>query len=304
MIQGRSSFIYRIQGENTFVSCELKDQYNTQRLHVDIKLVNKDDSLCIEQFKQWRKEYKDSQFIYQKDKFFCDFQIQKMSKSKYNTVNPDEIIDQFGADVFRMYEMFLGPIIQSKPWNLSGIEGINKFIHKVWRLFYSDDDKLLVSYQEPQTEELKVLHEMLHKVAEDIERLSFNTAISSVMICVNKLTQMQCHKFLILHDLLLALSPFAVYSTQELWSKALQKNSYIIDQSYPEIRHDLLWSDHITYPVTINGKMRLRIELEQDLDPVTIKKRVLSEPGVKKYIKDKKIKDFIFVPKRIINIVI
>ncbi len=304
MLQGRSSFIYRIKGENTFVSSELKNNYDVQKLHVDIKYINSDDSLNIKEFKTWRNENKDSKFIYDGKHFYCDWTIEKMSKSKYNVVNPDDIIQQFGSDVFRIYEMFLGPIQQSKPWMLNGIEGVSKFINKLWRLFYNDKGELIVSHNAATHHELHILHTMLQKVASDIDRFSYNTAISAMMICVNELTAIKCHSTHILKDLLIAVSPFAVYISQELWQQALKQNDYIVDQSYPEIKDQYLDIKVITYPITINGKLKLHMDFDSQDDNETIKQKTISEEKIKRLIKSQEIKKFIHVPGKIINIVI
>ncbi|WP_350307466.1 leucine--tRNA ligase [Photorhabdus viridis] len=304
MIQGRSSFIYRVKGENTFVSSDIKENYDTQRINVDIKYISDNDILDIENFRTWRKDYKESKFIYNKDSFKCDWQIEKMSKSKHNVVNPDHIIDKYGADVFRIYEMFLGPIHQSKLWNLGGIEGIQKFINKVWRLFYDSNGKLLINDNTPNENEKIIIHKMLSKVSEDIERLSFNTAITSLMICVNELNKIECHNSLILKDFLIALSPFAVYLSQELWSNALFLEGYLINQSYPKINKKYLKNEKTRYPITINGKVRAIMEFEVSESKEFITNEALKNPIIRKWIGEGNVKNVIFIPGKIINIVI
>lgn len=304
MIQGRTSFAYRVKGTNTFVSANLKDKFETQRLNVDIKYVNKDDSLNIDAFKSWRKDYARSEFILDGDKFYCDWQIEKMSKSKYNTVSPDEIIEKYGADTFRLYEMFLGPIQQSKPWMLNGIEGVYKFLNKLWRLFYSDADECLVVDEEPTHDELKILHLMLKKVADDVERLSFNTAITAFMVAVNELTKIKCTKRAVLEPLIVALSPFAVYSCQELWVNALSKKGYVKDEAFPALKEEYIQESEFEYPITVNGKIRTRLTFSLSEDEDEIKKSVLSNSIIQKWTEGLLMKRYIFIKGKIINIVV
>ncbi|WP_338884768.1 leucine--tRNA ligase [Xenorhabdus sp. TH1] len=304
MILGRSSFAYRIKGTNTFVSSNLKDKYDTQRLHVDVRYINKDDTLNISAFKSWRSDYSQSEFIMEGDKFYCDWQIEKMSKSKYNTITPDEIIDKYSADTFRLYEMFLGPIQQPKPWNLNGIEGINKFFNKLWKLFIDNNGNIQVNDDAPTEEELQILHRMMSKVSDDIERLSFNTAITAFMICVNELTKLECYKREILEKLIVALSPFAVYTSQEIWTNSLFNSGYVINQKYPEINEEYLQNSKIEYPVMVNGKVRARLLFDVSTDADEIKKKVFSHPAIQKWTKSTSVKRYIFVPGKIINIVV
>lgn len=304
MIQGRSSIIYRIKGTNNFVCSRIKDNYEAQPIHVDINFVDKNDRLDVEKFRSWRRDYEDSEFIYDGDSFYCDYLIEKMSKSKYNTVNPDDIIEQYGADVFRLYEMFMGPIQQSKPWDLKNIDGISKFLSKVWRLFYNESNETIVTDEAASKDELRVLHKAIKKVSNDIERLSFNTAITALMVCTNDLTKMQCHKKSILKELLLLLSPFAVYNTQELWTESLKLDGNILDQKYPTIEEAFIVDEYFTCPVTINGKVRTRIDLPNNCNELEAKNVIFSNEVIHKWIANKEIKRFIFVRNKIANIVI
>lgn len=302
MIQGRSNFVYRIVGTNTFVSYNLKDNYKTTPLHVDINLVD-NDVLDIEAFKKWRDEYANADFILEDGKYICGWEIEKMSKSKWNVQTPDEICDKYGADTLRLYEMFLGPLEQSKPWNTNGITGVYNFIKKLWRLFYSPNGQLLVNDEEPTKAELKVLHKTIKKITDDIERYSFNTSVSNFMILVNELTELNCHKRTILKDFIILLSPYAPHIAEELWSVMGFKPS-VSTATWPEYNHDYTVDDSFAYPISFNGKMRFNLELPTNLSIAEIEKLVLEAEQTRKYLGDKQPKKVIVVPKKIVNVVV
>lgn len=301
MIQGRSNFVYRIKGTNTFVSHGLIDKYDTTEIHVDVNIVH-NDILDIEAFKQWRNEFETAEFILEDNKYYCGWAIEKMSKSMYNVVNPDDIIEQYGADTLRVYEMFLGPLELSKPWDTNGIDGVSRFLRKLWRLFY-DKDTFVVSDEAPTEAELKTLHKTIKKVSEDIERFSFNTSVSAFMICVNELSDLKCNKRAILEPLLIILNPFAPHITEELWSALGYKNS-IVDETWPTWDDKYLTESMIEYPVSFNGKVRFKINIDAQATPQDIERIVLANENTKKFMQDSKPKKIIVVPKKIINIVI
>ncbi len=302
MIQGRSNFVYRIKETNKFVSLGLKEKYDVVPIHADVNLVH-NDILDIEAFKNFSPEYKDAEFILEDGKYICGWEIEKMSKSKYNVVNPDDIIEQYGADTLRLYEMFLGPIEQSKPWNTQGIEGVNRFLKKFWRLFFDKNNNLNISDSQASNDELKVLHRTIKKVREDIEKLSYNTAISEMMICVNQLDKQKSNKRSILEDLTILLAPFAPHITEELW-QILGHSSSVNDAKYPDFDEKYLIETTVNYPVAINGKTRFTIELPIDMDKKEIEKIASSYQKLSKYIAGKTILKIIVVPKRMINIVV
>jgi len=303
MIQGRSNFVYRIKGTNTFVSYNLKNDYDVTPLHVDVNIVN-NDILDIDAFKKWNPEYKDAEFILEEGgKYVCGWAVEKMSKSMFNVVNPDDIIEQYGADTLRLYEMFLGPLEQSKPWDTNGIDGVHKFLRKTWRLFTDRDDNILVTDEEPSKAELKVLHRTISKVTDDIERFSFNTCVSAFMICVNELSDLKCHKRAILEPLLVLLSPFAPHMTEELWHLSGHNDS-IVDATWPLAEEKYLKDDTVIYPVSFNGKMRFKLEMPAQADNAEIEKAALEHEGAAKWIEGKTIRKVIIVPGKIINIVV
>lgn len=302
MIQGRSNFAYRIKGTNKYVSKGLKNKYDVMPIYVDVNIVNNNDELDLEAFKKYSPEFKDAEFILEDGKYICGFEVEKMSKSKYNVLNPDDIIDEYGADTLRLYEMFLGPIEQSKPWNTQGIEGVHRFLKKFWRLFFGNNNKVNISQAKPNEEELKVLHKTSKKVNEDIEKLSYNTAISEMMICVNYLSSKKCNKKAILEPLTILLSPFAPHITEEIWQICGHKKS-IANEKYPGYEEKYLKEDSVKYPVAINGKTRFTVELSTDLTKEEIEKTVLKEEKLTKYIEGKTIRKVIVVPKRMVNIV-
>lgn len=299
MIQGRSNFVYRINGTNTFVSLGLKDQYDTQPLHVDVNIV-KNDILDIEAFKTWRPEFADAQFILEDGRYVCGWAVEKMSKSMYNVVNPDYIVENYGADTMRMYEMFLGPIEQSKPWDTNGIDGVYKFLRRFWRLFFNGD-ALNVSEEAPTPKELKTLHKTIKKVREDIENFSFNTSVSAFMICLNELGD--CNKRSVLEPLLVLLAPFTPHIAEELWHR-LGYEDTIFDAAYPKFNPDYLVENSFEYPVSVNGKMRFKKEFALSAQPAEIQPAVLADPQMSKYIEGKQVKKVIVVPGKIINVVV
>ncbi len=301
-IQGRSSFAYRVKGTDNFVSYSLKDDYDTIPVHVDISLVD-NDILNTKAFKDWMPDFKNAEFILEDGKYVCGWEVEKMSKSKHNVVNPDKLIDKYGSDTLRMYEMFLGPLEYHKPWDTKGIEGVFRFLKKFWRLFYNNQDVIDIADAEPTTEELKVLHKTIKKVREDIEKFSFNTAVSTFMICVNELGDLKCNKKAILEPLVLLLSPYAPHICEELWSLLGHKES-LEYEAYPEHKEKYLVENTFTYPVSFNGKLRFKLDLPVDMPKEEIEKAVLAEPDAEKWLQGKQPKKIIIVPKRIINIVI
>ncbi|MDH5827083.1 leucine--tRNA ligase [Sphingobacterium faecium] len=308
MIQGRSSFVYRILGDegkatDTYVSYGLKDQYNTIPLHVDVNIVV-NDVLNVDKFKASRPDYAHAEFILEDGKYVCGTEVEKMSKSKFNVVNPDDIIEAYGADTLRLYEMFLGPLEQAKPWNTNGIEGVYKFLRKVWRLFHDAAGNFAVSDEQPTKAEFKALHKIIKKAEEDIERFSFNTSVSAFMICVNELTDLKCNKRAILEQLIVVLQPYAPHISEELWSLLGNEDGAISYANYPEFIADYLVESEFAYPVSINGKMKLNLLLALDLDAKAVEEIVLSNPDVQRFMDGKSLKKLVFVKGKIINVVI
>ena len=307
MIQGRSNFVYRVvdeegRGTNTLVSYGLKGDYKTTALHVDVNIVE-NEVLNIPKFKLFRPEFTDAEFILENGKYICGVEVEKMSKSKFNVVNPDVLIASYGADTLRMYEMFLGPLEQSKPWNTNGIEGVFKFLRKVWRLFHTDAWEFKVSDAEPTKAELKALHKIIKKVQDDVERFSFNTSVSSFMIAVNELTDLKCNKRAILQDLVIVLSSYAPHITEELWSLLGNKES-LSYAAYPTFNPSYMVEDEFSYPISVNGKTRLNLNLSLALEAAAIEELVLADEQVQKYLEGKTPKKVIVVKGRIVNIVI
>ena len=301
MIQGRSSFVYRVVGTNSFVSAGLKDGYETTEIHVDISLVH-NDRLDTEAFRKWRPEYADAEFILEDGEYVCGWAVEKMSKSMYNVVNPDDICDRYGADTLRLYEMFLGPVEQSKPWDTKGIDGVNRFLKKFWRLFF-DRDCWAVSDEKPSPAELKVLHKLIGKEQEDIENFSFNTTISAFMIAVNELGAMKSSKRAVLEPMVVLLSPFAPHIAEELWHRLGHEDS-VTYASFPEYVPALAADDTVTYPVQFNGKMRFTVELPRSASPAEVEAAVRGMEQTARWTEGKNIVKVIVVPGRIINIVI
>lgn len=308
MIQGRSNFVYRLLSDegkatDTYVSYGLKDQYNTIPLHVDVNIVV-NDVLNLEKFKASRPDYATAEFILEDGKYVCGTEVEKMSKSKFNVVNPDDIIDTYGADTLRLYEMFLGPLEQAKPWNTNGIEGVYKFLKKVWRLFHDAEGNFNVSSDQPTKAEYKALHKIIKKAEDDIERFSFNTSVSAFMICVNELTDLKCNKRAILEQLVIVLQPYAPHISEELWSLLGKENGSISYATYPTFIADYLVESEFAYPVSINGKMKMNLLLPLDLDAKAVEEIVLSNEDVQRFMDGKSLKKLIFVKGKIINIVV
>ena len=302
MIQGRSNFVYRIQGTNTFVSYGLKGQYEVTPIHVDVNIVS-NDILDVDAFRAWRPEYADAEFVLEDGKYVCGWAVEKMSKSMFNVVNPDDIVARYGADTLRLYEMFLGPLEQSKPWDTNGIDGVNRFLKKLWGLFYKGDS-LLVDDSQPSPEALKSIHKLIKKVTGDIETFSYNTSIAAFMICVNELTSLKCHSRAVLGDLLVILAPFAPHITEELWHSALGNDTTICDAKWPEWDEKYLVESTVNYAVSFNGKARFNIQVAADTPKDEVERLALSNEGAAKWIDGKTIRKVIVVPNKIVNIVI
>jgi len=299
MILGRSSFAYRLKDANTFVSYHVKDQYDTIPIHVDISLVD-NDKLDVDAFKKWRTDYAQADFILEGNgEFVCGHEVEKMSKSKYNVQTPDELVEKFGADTLRMYEMFLGPLEQSKPWDTKGINGVHNFLRKLCRLF-----EVPLTDESPSKEALKTLHKTIKKVTDDLERFSFNTGVSNFMICVNELTDQQCNNKHVLGELVVLLSPYAPHLAEELWEKLGHVAGSVTGASFPKFNPEYLVESSFAYPVSFNGKMRFKLELPLDLSPVEVEKEVLSKEEALKWLEGKAPKKVIVVPGKIVNIVL
>ena len=299
MIQGRSNFVYRIVGSNKFVSYNLRKEYETQEIHVDVNIV-KNDVLDLDAFRAWRPEFKDAEFVLEDGKYICGWAIEKMSKSMFNVVNPDYIVDNYGADTLRMYEMFLGPLEQSKPWDTNGIDGVHKFLRRLWAKFYSRDGVLLLNDEKATAAELKTLHKTIKKVREDIENFSFNTSVAAFMICLNELGD--CSKREILDPLVALIAPFAPHIAEELWH-TLGHESTVCDAQFPEFKSEYLVENSFEYPVMINGKLRFKQEYALDLSQDEIVAHIVTTEGAKKWLEDKQPKKIIVVKGKIINIV-
>lgn len=302
MILGRSSFVYRDKETGKFVSVSKKDDFDTIALHVDINLVD-NDRLDIEAFKKSRPDYANAEFILEEDgTYVCGHEVEKMSKSKFNVQTPDELVEKFGADTLRMYEMFLGPLEQAKPWDTKGINGVHNFLRKLWRLFHNGQGELEVVDQQPQPEALKTLHKTIKKVTEDLERYSFNTPVSAFMIAVNELTDQKCNNKAVLSDLLVLLAPFGPHIAEELW-KRLGYTTSIAYAQWPEFKEEFLVENSFDYPVSFNGKMRFKIALPTDMGKEDVEKTVLASEQAQKYLEGNQPKKVIVVPGRIVNIV-
>jgi leucyl-tRNA synthetase len=302
MILGTSAFVYRKPGTQTYLSKDIiSDSEKLEPIRVDVNLVNSADELDIEGVRKWQPQFKNADFKLNNGVYRVGREVEKMSKSKYNVVNPDEICEQYGADTLRMYEMFLGPIEQAKPWNTAGISGVHNFLKKYWRLFY-DGELLIVTDDQPNKKELKILHETIKKITFDIEHFSFNTCVSGLMICVNELTALNCHSKAILSPLTLLLSPFAPHLASEIW-KNLGNESTIDHVDFPMVNEAYLVEDIKNYPVSFNGKMRFTLELSLDLDNLAIQEAVLKDTRTTEYLEGMTPKKWIIVPNKIINIV-
>jgi leucyl-tRNA synthetase len=309
MIQGRSNFVYRIQNTNTFVSLNLKDRYEVTPLHVDVNLVS-NDVLDVERFRAWRPEFADAEFILEDPndrspsaagRYVCGWAVEKMSKSMYNVVNPDDIVEKYGADTLRLYEMFLGPLEQSKPWDTNGIDGVHRFLKKYWRLFF-ERERWAVSDAAASSQELKVLHRLIKKIQTDIEHFSFNTSVSAFMIGVNELTELKCRSRAVLQPLTVLLSPFAPHICEELWSRLGHAGS-IADAAFPAYEDRYTVENSFEYPVSFNGKLRFKKELPLDISVQEIEAAVLRDGQSAKYLEGKTPKKVIVVVGKIVNVV-
>lgn len=301
MIQGRSNFVYRIKDTNTFVSYNLRKNYDVQPIHVDVNIVS-NDILDIDAFRAWRPEFADAEFVFEDGRYVCGYAVEKMSKSMFNVVNPDDIVERYGADTLRLYEMFLGPLEQSKPWDTNGIDGVNRFIKKLWGLFYKGDT-LLVDDSKPSKEALKSLHKLIKKVTSDIENFSYNTSVAAFMICVNELSQQHCHSREVLSQLLVLIAPFAPHVAEELWH-AIGNRTTVCDAQWPSYCEDYLREDSVTYAVSFNGKARFSMEVPADTLPAEVEKAALAHEGSAKWLEGKTVRKVIVVPGKIVNIVV
>ncbi|MFT3676276.1 MAG: leucine--tRNA ligase [Chitinophagaceae bacterium] len=302
MIQGSSRFVYRVHGTSQYVSAGLKDQYTTDAIHVDVNMVDGLE-LDMEAFKKWRDEFADATFILENDKYICGAEVEKMSKSKFNTVNPDDLVAKYGADTFRMYEMFLGPVKMSKPWDTKGIEGVHRFLKKLWRLFYDEAKGKVWNTEAPTIEELKVLHRSIRKIEEDTERFSFNTAVSGFMIAVNELTELHCHKKDILQPLLVLLTPYAPHVAEELWH-LLGNETSVLDAAYPVFEASYLVESSKEYPISVNGKLRTTLTLPLDATEQEVQQAVLANEVVQKWLEGKTPRRLVFVKGKMVNVVV
>ena len=304
MILGESAFVYRIEGENKFVSAECAEKHTVQAIHADVSFVNSSNELDIKAFKEWREEYKNAEFITENDKpFLVAREVEKMSKSKYNVVSPDDICSRYGADTLRMYEMFLGPIEQAKPWNTAGITGVHSFLKKLWKLYHTGpNDSFYFTNEDASKGSLKVLHKTIKKVTEDIENFSFNTSVSTFMIAVNELTAQKCNQREVLKALVILISPYAPHIAEELWSKLGYIHS-ISEAPFPVFDAKHLIESSKAYPISFNGKMRFTLELSLDLSKDDIESAVLSHEKTKQYLEGRTPKKVIVVPGKIVNIV-
>ena len=301
MIQGRSNFVYRIKDTNTFVSYNLKDQYDVTPIHVDVNIVS-NDVLDLDMFKAWRPEFADAQFILENGRYLCGWAIEKMSKSMFNVVNPDDIVDRYGADTLRLYEMFLGPVEASKPWDTNGIDGVNRFLKKLWNLVF-DGDKLRLTSEKPSAQALKSLHKLIKKVTTDIEVLSYNTSVAAFMICINELYTMKCRSKAIYDDLVVVLSPFAPHMGEELWH-VLGHEGSVCDARWPKWNEEYLKESQVKYTVLFNGKPRYNIEVPTGTGKDEVQRIALANPGAEKWVAGKTPKKVIVVPGKIVNVVI
>ena len=303
MIQGRSNFVYRIKNTNTFVSCSKKDSYDTTEIHVDVNLVE-NDILDTDRFRRWQPEFADAEFVVDADgKYRCGWAVEKMSKSMYNVVNPDDIVERYGADTLRLYEMFLGPVEQSKPWDTKGIDGVHRFLKRLWALVYDAQGNLLLDDRQPTEEELKTLHKTIKKITYDIENFSFNTSVSAFMICVNELSTAKCSKRAIIEPLAVILAPFAPHIAEEIYSLC-GNNTTVCDAAFPECDERHLVEATVKYPVSFNGKVRFTLDLPADTSVEEVEKSVLAHDETQKWLQGKAVRKVIVVPRKIVNIVV
>ncbi len=301
MIQGRSNFVYRIKDTNTFVSSGLKKDYDTTPIHVDVNIVS-NDVLDLDKFREWRPDYADAEFVLEDGKYICGYAVEKMSKSMFNVVNPDDIVERYGADTLRLYEMFLGPLEQSKPWDTNGIDGVNRFLKKLWGLYYKGE-QLVVTDEPASKEALKSIHKLIKKVTGDIETFSYNTSVSAFMICVNELNALKCTAREVLSQLLIVLAPFAPHIAEELWH-AIGNDTTICDARWPEYNEEYLKEDTVKYAVSFNGKARFTIEMPADATTEQVQQAALDNQAAAKWLDGKTIRKVIVVPRKIVNIVV
>ena len=301
MIQGRSNFVYRIKDTNKFVTLNKKDEYDVTPIHVDVNIVHT-DALDIEKFREWRPEFKDAEFILENGKYICGWAIEKMSKSMFNVVNPDDIVDRYGADTLRLYEMFLGPVEASKPWDTNGIDGVNRFLKRLWALFYKGDNMQLTD-EKPSAEALKSLHKLIKKVSGDIETFSYNTSVAAFMICVNELTSMKCRAREIYEPLVVLLAPFAPHIAEELWH-VLGHDTTVCDAQWPTWNEEYLKESTVKYTVLFNGKPRYNIEVPAGTAQDEVQRIALADEGAARWLDGKQPKKVIVVPNKIVNVVV
>ena len=302
MIQGRSNFVYRIKNTNTFVSYSKKESYDTTEIHVDVNLVE-NDILDTDRFRRWQPEFADAEFVVDADgKYRCGWAVEKMSKSMYNVVNPDDIVERYGADTLRLYEMFLGPVEQSKPWDTKGIDGVHRFLKRLWALVYDAQGNLLLDDRQPSEEELKTLHKTIKKITYDIENFSFNTSVSAFMICVNELSTAKCSKRAIIEPLAVILAPFAPHIAEEIYSLC-GNSTTVCDAAFPECDERHLVEATVKYPVSFNGKVRFTLDLPADTSIEDVEKSALAHDETQKWLQGKAVRKVIVVPRKIVNIV-
>jgi leucyl-tRNA synthetase len=301
MIQGRSNFVYRVKDTNTFVSFNLKEKYDVTPIHVDVNIVS-NDVLDTDKFKAWRPEFKDAEFILENGKYVCGWAIEKMSKSMFNVVNPDDIVENYGADTLRLYEMFLGPVEASKPWDTNGIDGVSRFLKRLWSLFYNGDELQVVD-EKPSTDALKSINKLIKKVSYDIEHFSYNTSVSAFMICVNELSSLKCRSKEVYESLVVLLAPFAPHIAEELWH-ALGHETTVCDANWPEYNEEYLKESTVKYTILFNGKPRFNIEVAMGTSKEEVQKLALNDPAAQKWIEGKTPKKVIVVPNKIVNVVV
>ncbi|NHB69870.1 leucine--tRNA ligase [Perlabentimonas gracilis] len=302
MIQGRSNFVYRVKGTNQFVSYNLRKDYDVTEIHVDVNIVE-NDVLDTEKFRAWRPEFAEAEFILENGKYICGWAVEKMSKSMYNVVNPDVIVDKYGADTLRIYEMFLGPLEQSKPWDTNGIDGVHKFLRRLWRLFQNANNEVSISNDTATKDELKVIHKTIKKISQDIENFSFNTGVSAFMICVNELTDLKCNKREVLEPLTILIAPYAPHIAEELWHMLGHQQS-VCDAQWPEFKEEYLVESSFTCPISFNGKTRFTLDIPLNLPKDEVEKMVLAHEQTARFLDGKSPKKIIVVPNKIVNIVV
>jgi leucyl-tRNA synthetase len=301
MIQGRSSFVYRVKGTNRFVSFGLKEGYEVTPIHVDVNLVS-NDVLDVERFRRWNPEYASAEFILEEGRYVCGWAVEKMSKSMFNVVNPDDVVERFGADTLRLYEMFLGPVEQSKPWDVNGIDGVSRFLRRLWNLFFRGD-VFTVSDRAPEVEELRSVHRLIRKVSWDVEHFSFNTSVAAFMICVNELTALGCNCRAVLEDLVVVLAPFAPHLAEELWHR-LGKGGSVCDACFPEWKEEFLREESVRYTVSFNGKARFVLDFPAGTEAAVVERTVLAHESARKWLEGRVPRKVIVVRDRVVNVVV